>query len=34
MLKEFSKEMGYILDKYKVGFLTKKEDRVSEEEEE
>ncbi len=33
MLKEFSKDMGYILDKYKVGFLSKKEDRVSEEEE-
>ena len=32
MLKEFSKDMGYILDKYKVGFLSKKEDRVSEEE--
>lgn len=34
MLKEFSKDMGYILDKYKVGFLAKKEEKVSEEEEE
>ena len=25
MLKEFSKELGYILDKYKLSFLPKKE---------
>ena len=31
MLKEFSKDMGYILDKYKVSFLTKKEEKVVEE---
>ena len=34
MLKEFSKDMGYILDKYKMSFLPKKEDRVVEAEEE
>jgi len=27
MLKEFSSELGYILDKYKVGFLSRREDR-------
>ena len=26
MLKEFAKELGYILDKYKVGFLSKREE--------
>ncbi len=30
MLKEFSKDMGYILDKYKIGFLSKKEETVLE----
>ena len=25
MLREFSKELGYILDKYKISFLPKKE---------
>lgn len=34
MLKEFSKDMGYILDKYKMSFLPKKEDKVIETEEE
>lgn len=34
MLKEFSKDMGYILDKYKMSFLPKKEDKVVEVEEE
>ena len=33
MLKEFSKDMGYILDKYKMSFLPKKEDKVVEVEE-
>ncbi len=33
MLKEFSKDMGYILDKYKVGFLMKKEEKLEEVEE-
>lgn len=33
MLKEFSKDMGYILDKYKMSFLPKKEDKVVEMEE-
>lgn len=33
MLKEFSKDMGYILDKYKISFLSKKEEKVVEEEE-
>ena len=28
MLKEFSKDLGYILDKYKLSFLPKKEDKV------
>ncbi len=28
MLKEFSKDMGYILDKYKIGFLARKEEKV------
>ena len=34
MLKEFSKDMGYILDKYKISFLPKREEKVMEEEEE
>lgn len=34
MLKEFSKDMGYILDKYKISFLPKKEDKIIEIEEE
>lgn len=34
MLKEFSKDMGYILDKYKMSFLPKKEDKEVEMEEE
>lgn len=34
MLKEFSKDMGYILDKYKISFLPKKEDKIMEMEEE
>lgn len=33
MLKEFSKDMGYILDKYKMSFLPKKDDKVVEVEE-
>ena len=33
MLKEFSKDMGYILDKYKVSFLPKKEEKIETEEE-
>ena len=33
MLKEFSKDMGYILDKYKMSFLPKKEEKVVEVEE-
>ena len=28
MLKEFAKELGYILDKYKPSFLPRKEDRI------
>ena len=31
MLKEFSKDMGYILDKYKISFLPKKEEKIVEE---
>jgi len=31
LLKEFSKDMGYILDKYKISFLPKKEDKITEE---
>ncbi len=31
MLKEFSKDMGYILDKYKLSFLPRKEEKVEEE---
>ncbi len=34
MLKEFSKDMGYILDKYKISFLPKKEDKILEAESE
>ena len=34
MLKEFSKDMGYILDKYKMSFLPKKEEKIVELEEE
>ncbi len=34
MLKEFSKDMGYILDKYKMSFLPKREDKIVELEEE
>lgn len=34
MLKEFSKDMGYILDKYRITFLPKKEDKSIEAEEE
>ena len=30
MLKEFSKDVGYILDKYKMSFLPKKEQQVEE----
>jgi hypothetical protein len=30
MLKEFSKSLGYILDKYKIGFLNKKEEKNEE----
>ncbi len=33
MLKEFSKDMGYILDKYKINFSPKKEDEIVETEE-
>jgi len=33
MLKEFSKDMGYILDKYKISFLPKKEEKRIEVEE-
>lgn len=32
MLKEFSKDMGYILDKYKISFLPKKEEKIMDEE--
>ena len=31
MLKEFSRSLGYILDKYKVGFLSNKEEKENEE---
>ena len=34
MLKDFSKDIGYILDKYKISFLPKKEEKVVEAEEE
>ncbi len=34
MLKEFSKDIGYILDKYKIGYLLRKEDKVAETSEE
>ncbi len=34
MLKEFSKELGYILDKYKPSFLPRKEEKVESLEEE
>ena len=30
MLKEFSKSLGYILDKYKLNFLSKKDEKVEE----
>ena len=30
MLKEFSKSLGYILDKYKLNFLSKKDDKMEE----
>ena len=30
MLKEFSKSLGYILDKYKTSILPKKEEKVEE----
>ena len=30
MLKEFSKELGYILDKYKMSFLPRKEEKLEE----
>ena len=30
MLKEFSISLGIIIDKYKVGFLAKKEDKGEE----
>lgn len=30
MLKEFAKDMGYILDKYKISFLPKKEEKLAE----
>lgn len=33
MLKEFSKDLGYILDKYKLSFLPKKEEKILEVEE-
>ena len=33
MLKEFSKSLGYILDKYKISFLPKKEEKSEEVEE-
>jgi len=29
MLKEFSKDLGYILDKYKISFLPKKEENLN-----
>ena len=34
MLKEFSNNLGYILDKYKTSFLPRKEEKVEEEVEE
>ena len=30
MLKEFSSSLGIIIDKYKIGFLQKKEDKIEE----
>ena len=30
MLREFSDSLGAILDKYKVSFLTKKEEKIEE----
>ena len=30
MLKEFSANLGYILDKYKLNFLTEKEEKNEE----
>lgn len=33
MLKEFAKDLGYILDKYKITFLPKKEEKLEEVEE-
>ena len=30
MLKEFAKEMGYILDKYKISFIPKREEKLEE----
>ena len=33
MLKDFSKTLGYILDKYKISFLPRKEEKVEETEE-
>ena len=30
MLKEFSNSLGIIIDKYKMGFLQKKEDKIEE----
>jgi hypothetical protein len=34
MLKEFAKDIGYILDKYKISFLPKKDEKIEETEEE
>ena len=28
MLKDFAKELGYILDKYKPSFLPRKDDKI------
>ena len=33
MLKEFSKDLGYIVDKYKMSFLPKKEEKIEQTEE-
>ena len=33
MLKDFAKELGYILDKYKPSFLPRKEEKLEEVEE-
>ena len=33
MLKDFAKEMGYILDKYKPSFLPRKDEKLEEVEE-